>query len=72
MGSFTQADSVIVRWLSGNADILYDVGANQILTIVEGSSPINNCDNANISSADGYVMLPFVRVMRFLPANGFS
>ncbi|KAA3635965.1 MAG: CRTAC1 family protein, partial [Bacteroidetes bacterium] len=50
MGPFTEADSVIVRWLSGNADIFYDVTANQILTIVEGSSPIINCDEANISA----------------------
>ncbi len=50
MGPFTEADSVIVRWLSGNADIFYDVSANQILTIVEGSSPVINCDNANIAA----------------------
>jgi hypothetical protein len=53
MGPFTQADSVIVRWLSGNADVLYDVTANQILTIVEGSSPLINCDNANIPPPAG-------------------
>ena len=48
LGPNTMVDSLIVRWLSGNEDILYDVSANDILTIVEGSSPLINCDNVNI------------------------
>lgn len=38
LGSFDQVDSIIVKWTSGIIDKLYDVQANQLLSIIEGST----------------------------------
>lgn len=35
LGKYLSADSIIVKWLSGNTNKLYKVAANQTLTIVE-------------------------------------
>ncbi|MDX2245188.1 MAG: FG-GAP-like repeat-containing protein [Bacteroidia bacterium] len=41
LGTATQADSVIVRWPSGNTDHLYNLPAGKDLTIVEGGTTFN-------------------------------
>ncbi|MBT8394613.1 MAG: T9SS type A sorting domain-containing protein [Flavobacteriaceae bacterium] len=41
LGSNVIADYVKVTWLSGSVDILYNVNANQVLNIIEGSSPLS-------------------------------
>ena len=38
MASFTQADSVIIRWPSGIVDKLYNVSANQKINVIEDST----------------------------------
>jgi hypothetical protein len=40
LGSNMLADYLKVTWLSGLVDIFYNVNANQVLNIVEGSSPL--------------------------------
>jgi hypothetical protein len=40
LGENTFVDYVKVTWLSGNQDIFYNVDANQVLNIEEGSSPV--------------------------------
>lgn len=42
MGTAPQADSVIVRWPSGVVDRLFDLPANQTISIVEGENYIPN------------------------------
>jgi hypothetical protein len=39
LGSSSQLDSLIVQWPSGTRDGLYDLAANQKLTLYEGSAP---------------------------------
>ncbi|MEM6376803.1 MAG: FG-GAP-like repeat-containing protein, partial [Bacteroidota bacterium] len=41
LGPHSVIDYVKVKWLSGTEDILYNVTANQLLTIVEGTSPLS-------------------------------
>lgn len=41
LGSNLKAEYLKVTWLSGSVDIFYDVNANQVLNIVEGSSPLS-------------------------------
>jgi hypothetical protein len=40
LGENTMVDSVIVIWLNGASDILYNVEADQLITIEEGQSPV--------------------------------
>ncbi|MBT8273237.1 MAG: T9SS type A sorting domain-containing protein, partial [Bacteroidia bacterium] len=44
LGSNTTVDYVKVNWLSGTEDILNNVSANQVLTIVEGSETLGLSD----------------------------
>lgn len=41
LGPHAIIDYVKVKWLSGTEDIIYNVTPNQLLTIVEGSSPLS-------------------------------
>ncbi|WP_045474910.1 FG-GAP-like repeat-containing protein [Winogradskyella sp. PG-2] len=45
IGTRTQIDYIKVKWLSGVEDILYNVNANQLLNITEGSSTLSLSDN---------------------------
>ena len=38
LGSYSQADSIIVTWPTGHIDKLFDVTANQLISIEEGST----------------------------------
>lgn len=42
LGTATMVDYVKVKWLSGVEDVFYDVSANQLLNIVEGSATLSN------------------------------
>jgi hypothetical protein len=53
LGPNTMVDSIIVRWLSGNADVLYNESSNQFITIVEGSSPLEPCLNVEVVAPVG-------------------
>lgn len=44
LGSNVIADYVKVTWLSGQIDIFYNVSSNQVLNIVEASSPLSTHD----------------------------
>ena len=44
LGSNILVDYVKVTWLSGLVDVFYNIDANQVIDIVEGSSPLSNED----------------------------
>jgi hypothetical protein len=41
LGAETSVDTLIVRWPSGNVDMLFDVAADQVVQITEGSTGID-------------------------------
>ena len=47
IGSSTSVDYIKIDWLSGITDIFYNISANQILNIVEGSSSTLEISNDN-------------------------
>ncbi len=49
LGLNTIVDYVKVTWLSGMQDILYNVSPNQLLSITEGSNPLNTRDFNNFN-----------------------
>ncbi|OUR94269.1 hypothetical protein A9Q87_01075 [Flavobacteriales bacterium 34_180_T64] len=55
LGASILVDYVKVSWLSGLVDVIYNVDANQVLDIVEGSSPLSI---ENYSLADTIYMYP--------------
>ena len=40
LGTATQIDSMLVKWPSGTVDHLYNIAANQFMTIIEGDYPL--------------------------------
>jgi len=46
LGTNTMVDSVIIVWPSGTIDNLLDVAADQFVTVIEGSSPVNTSNMA--------------------------
>ncbi|RKE95086.1 FG-GAP-like repeat-containing protein [Ichthyenterobacterium magnum] len=45
LGNNTIVDYVKVTWLSGTVDVLYNISANQVLNIVEGSHLLSNSED---------------------------
>jgi hypothetical protein len=65
LGTETLVDSLVVTWLSGTVDVLYDVTVNQSLTVIEGSSlSVVNFNETNFNiypnpSSNGKYQLQF-------------
>lgn len=50
LGTYTKADSLIIKWLGGNIDKLYNVAANQTVQIQEGSTVSTRNSTKAVSS----------------------
>jgi len=63
LGTHTMVDSVIVRWLSGNVDYMYNISANQLLSITENTTsplPLELVDFSGSYQTDESIQLKWV------------
>ena len=58
IGAATEVDYVEVTWLSGLKDRFENVTSNQLITLVEGSSPVENNGNPNGGGNGGGTLNP--------------